>query len=226
MSNFTYFSGIPNRPNKPSVDQPNMTINNNSNLGIWAIDHTGFNNNNNTDGYHKTIHQVPTNSSPSTIQNRMQIYSKPVTPAYAGAPNTLQLFTKNAYASSGTAGQESQLTGYIRNFNVASPFSNGWQWMGGILMQWGWVPIVNSGGNPSPDNGTVTFTTFAQGIPFPNKVMNVQCTATCPTPTPARFPATMFIDPTSFTSTGFKWFVSNSSWPVNMNGFMWMAIGY
>lgn len=220
MTKFTAFPGIPNRPNKPSVDQPNMTINNNSFINIWDVDHIGFNL---TDGgYHKTIHQQPVNSSPATIQNRMQIYSKPVTPAYMGAPTTLQLFTTNAYPSAPTAGQESQLTGHIRNFNAAPPFSNGWQYLGGILMQWGWVPITLG----VPASGTVTFTTFAQGIPFANKVMNVQCNFTFTTGNIPQQGSSIFIDPATFTNTGFGWAVNTTLFGNRITGFMWMAIGY
>jgi hypothetical protein len=220
LTNFQAFTGIPNRPNKPSVDQPNMTINNNSFIGIWAVDHVGFNQNDG--GYHTTIHQVPVNSTPVSIQNRMQIYSKPVTPAYPGAPTSLELFTKNANSNNSTDRQESQLTGYIRNFNAASPFSNGWQWLGGVLVQWGFVPISSG----VPASGTVTFTTFSQGIPFPNKVMNVQCNFTFTTGNIPQQGSSIFVDPATFTNTGFGWAVNTTSFGARITGFMWMAIGY
>jgi|SRR5579872_2653980 len=46
MTNFTYTSPLPVATNDPSVDQPNMTVNNTSNAGIWEVDHVGFNENN------------------------------------------------------------------------------------------------------------------------------------------------------------------------------------
>lgn len=42
MINFTYIQDVPNAPNNPSSDQPNMKINTNSNHDIWEVDHIGF----------------------------------------------------------------------------------------------------------------------------------------------------------------------------------------
>jgi hypothetical protein len=39
---FTYTQGIPSATDNPSDDQPNMTINNDSNYAIWQVDHHGF----------------------------------------------------------------------------------------------------------------------------------------------------------------------------------------
>lgn len=43
MSSFVYNRDIPNAPNDPSVDQPNMKINNNSIEDWSAVDHVGYN---------------------------------------------------------------------------------------------------------------------------------------------------------------------------------------
>ena len=43
MTDFNYINPLPVSSNNPSVDQPNMTINNASVLGIAAVDHVGFN---------------------------------------------------------------------------------------------------------------------------------------------------------------------------------------
>ena len=220
-NNFTYFQGLPNRNNKPSIDQPNMTINNNSNLGIWAVDHTGFNNGNNTDGYHTIIHQIPVNSSPTTIQNISQIYPKPVTPAYSGAPTQLQLFFKSAFTNSASAAPESQLTGYIAN--TSTPF-NGWQWLGGVLIQWGFQATTF----PSQTQAVV-FTANSQGIPFPNNLFNVQVTLQATStggPSGGNWPQSSispWIDTLNYSKTGFTVNISPNS--SRYKGFYWLAIG-
>lgn len=53
MSTFTYTVNLPVSTNSPSVDQPNMTINNQSAAGIWDIDHIGFNNS--QGGWHQQV---------------------------------------------------------------------------------------------------------------------------------------------------------------------------
>lgn len=218
--NLSYISGIPVSGNDPSADQPNMTINTNS-INIWpTVDHYGYNNN--YGGYHNIIHQPAVSGSPTTIQNVHQIYPKAVTPAYSGAPSQVQLFTKSAYTGSSSSAPESQLTGYIRNFSSSSPFSNGWQWIGGVMLQWGFVPI--SSGNPR--TGTVTFTASSQGVPFNNNLMSVQTTLTAPTAAQPSSPSTIYVDPASFSTTGFKWAGNSSNFSSNCNGFIWLAIGY
>ena len=43
MTNFTAVQDIPDAPNNPSSDQPNMKTNTNSMISIWDVDHIGFN---------------------------------------------------------------------------------------------------------------------------------------------------------------------------------------
>lgn len=43
MTAFTFNVGVPATNNNPSVDQPDMLINNVSNNAIWAVDHVTFN---------------------------------------------------------------------------------------------------------------------------------------------------------------------------------------
>lgn len=46
MTNFEFNTGVPNEDNNPSVDQPDMLINTNSENSIWTIDHISYNSNN------------------------------------------------------------------------------------------------------------------------------------------------------------------------------------
>lgn len=125
--NQDYNVDIPNAPNDPSVDQPKMKVNTNSISNLIAQDHFGFKNN--FGGYHKTIHQIAS-SAPNTIQNVGQIYNKSVT---VSGITTTQLFYKSGPASM-ISGAESQLTGHKAALN-------GYQWVGGVLLQWGVITL-------------------------------------------------------------------------------------
>lgn len=45
MPHLSYERDVPDAPNNPSVDQPDMKLNTNSNDSIWTADHFGFNDN-------------------------------------------------------------------------------------------------------------------------------------------------------------------------------------
>jgi len=131
MTSFTYNRDIPNPPNSPSVDVPNMQVNNNSIDDLLKVDHVSFNTPNG--GYHAVIHQSLQVSDPAAIATVNQIYAKvPTIPSNGDT----QLFTRTG------SGGISQLTG-----NVAA--DTGYTWCAGILIQWGKVTGIT--------NGTVSF---------------------------------------------------------------------
>lgn len=146
MSSFIYNRNIPDGPNDPSNDQPDMKENTNS-IDDWTKvtqDHYGFNVP--FGGYHRYIHQPP-QTTPGNISGIGQTYTKTV-------GSDVQLFYE-----SGT-GVETQLTGP----NAASATTNGYTWLpGGILLQWGRKTPIVSG-------GTVIVT---YPIPFPNAIFSV-----------------------------------------------------
>ncbi len=76
MPNFTYKRDIPHSTHNPSVDQPDMEVNNNSIDSLIQIDHYGFNDN--LGGYHKIIHLPPQVSDPAPVAGTGQIYTKTV----------------------------------------------------------------------------------------------------------------------------------------------------
>lgn len=149
MSNFAYIQDIPNGPNNPSADQPNMRTNTNS-IFLWTdVDHIGFEADNG--GYHSVIHQPPKNGDPGAIVGIGQTYTKTIS-------GDQQLF----YESGG--GIITQLTGGA----APSPGPNGYVYLdGGILIQWGTV-------TPTSGNITVSFSTA--NINFPGNCFNVQVT--------------------------------------------------
>jgi hypothetical protein len=99
----TYTPGIPNRPNNPSVDQPNMKVNNDANLTIWAVDHVTFNQPSGTPGgTHNHVTFTSSQTTPGLSAGQTQIY-----PQSFGSPTTyLETYT-SATPSSG-----SQINGY------------------------------------------------------------------------------------------------------------------
>lgn len=147
MSSFSYITGIPNAPNNPSADQPNMKTNTNS-INSWVgIDHKGFTTG--QDGWHTLVHLVP-QSSPAATLGIGELYSQTVNADQ-------QLF----YQSGG--GVITQLTGPT----APSIVTNGFTYLpGGLLMQWGSTNAVTSSAST-----TITFPT-----PFLSAVFSVQGT--------------------------------------------------
>jgi len=204
MTFLAYTSGIPNGPDNPSNDQPDMKINN-DNIPIFvAVDHVGFNTN--LGGYHKIIHQTQNTVDPASIAGINQVYAKNYTPPYAGAPTDTQLF-----AESGLGGV-SQLTG--RN----SIANGGWQWVAGTLLIWGNVTTNFAAPN---FQGTVTFTAISgTTIPFPNNCFQVYTSMNGNSTTPN------FVQIVSKSATNFTWsFTVHSSAATSYTGFSWLAIG-
>ncbi len=216
MVNVIYNDGIPDGPNNPSVDQPKMKTNNDSARKLIEFDHVGYGNN--QGGYHKVIHQE-TQLSVNTIAGVNQIFS--------GVPGTLIVngvvtpFIPNnggtqLYSLPGNAGPGidslSQLTG-----NSAS--QNGYQWIGGILLQWG---VIN-GASPG---GTVQFSLNPNNVEFPRNLFNVTTSLIFLSPfdPDSTKDYGVFIDknPITFTKVGFnfRFFVQ-----TNCNSFFWTAIG-
>lgn len=146
MVAFTYNRDIPNPPNAPAVDVPNMQVNTNSIDDLIKVDHVSFNLANG--GYHDVIHQNLQVANPAAIAGINQIYSKvPTIPANGDT----QLFTRTG------AGGISQLTG-----NVAA--DTGYTWCAGVLIQWGKV------------TSTARTTAVSFTPNFPTNVFNVQLT--------------------------------------------------
>jgi hypothetical protein len=208
--NLNYTTGIPDTPNNPSNDQPSMKINTNSINSIIQIDHHGFVDN--LGGYHTIIHQDSSTRSrsgqgntftnfPAAIPSINQLFSAQYTPDTTGGVADTQLFTQTG------SGQISQLTGFLAA-------SDGWQWIGGTLIQWGSVTTTSS-------SGSVTFKDRVAGaIPFPNNCWNVSITLSFSS-SPGTF-ATIGVR--SLNRLGFDWRAVVPS-AAHTDGFYWTAIG-
>jgi hypothetical protein len=226
MTTYTYITNIPISSNKPSVDQPNMQTNTNSINSIIGTDHLTFGTATGTqiDGMHKVIRQVTGagtqnlirsgegaiyTNTPTNIATINQVIAGQYTPDTTGGTADTQLFNL-------TAGNIiSQLTG----FAFATPTSNqsdGYAWVGGILIQWGTViTALNTSSIVYKDR-------FPGAIPFPNNCFNVQATLVT-TGAPSLTPGCIAIkNAGGFSNTGFNWNATNIT---SFSGFFWFAVG-
>ena len=172
----------------------------------YKVDHVELTDNTTSNGFHTVIHQQKnvTNTAPAPMAGINQIYVKDITPDSTGATADTQLFSITG------VGGISQLTG-----NFAA--SEGYQWIGGMLLQWG---IVNLPGSSNP-NGTVTFKDRVVGaIPFPTSCFNVTLTLQANATTGQTNSIAVL---GSLSATSFNWVFTGST---SYNKFYWFAVGY
>lgn len=142
-----------------------------------------------TAGNHSVIHMTTQGSDPGSFAGGVQLYSKLTTIPGGGVS---EIFYKLSN------GSVNQLTGGL-------PASNGYIWVGGILLQWG----TTSGA------GTITFSPA-----FPNNCFNVQLTTGVSGATSGA--ATYAIQSISTTQFKFIFAGGNGS---GYGPFYWFAIG-
>ena len=99
MTTFPFYPNIPDGPNNPSFDQPNMKINNQSDYSIWNVDHLtydqiGSGGVGTSAGQHKfvTFNNVAT---PAAVIDPLSIAYTQI----GSAISTAELFFKNANAT-------------------------------------------------------------------------------------------------------------------------------
>ena len=203
----TYTPGYP--PDGSSLGQTKSTIRNNldGTFQTLAVDHVNNNGQPGTQpaGYHTIIHQVP-QVSVETVSGYNQVFS--------GVPGTLIVngVTTPAIPSNGDtqlysltgAGGLSQLTG-----NSIS--TSGYTWIGGVLMQWGFVNSTAS-----------SFQTQNFPVDFPTACLGV-FTQIYGSGTVAGGAGNIDIRKSSVVQSSFQWaMVTNSS---QYTGFYWFSIG-
>lgn len=204
-----------NRPTageKLSNSQPLIRDNFNSSDDTFGVDHYAFSDTTANNGRHKDIHIVKRVGDPAAVVGTGIIFSKDYTPNSTGATVDQQLFTESG------SGKISQLTGYS-----TSSVTNGWQWVGGILIQWGQVTFA---GNLAHATSTVTFKDRVVGaIPFPNNIFIVNGTLQVASSTETV--ASNILAIRSFSKTQFVWVFNSSSstGSTKYPGFYWTAIG-
>lgn len=201
----TYTPGYP--PDNSSLGQTKSVIRNNldGTFQTLAVDHID----NNGDpgmkpaGYHTIIHEVP-QVSVSTVNGYNQVFS--------GVPGTLVVngvTTSNIpandtqlYSLTG-AGILSQLTGYNAD-------KTGYQWIGGILLQWG---------NTGATSSSTVAVSFSPK--FPNNCFNVSAIPIRAATSPGDDFACVIVT-SSVSRNGFT--IGNIG-GHSVSGFYWFAIG-
>ena len=199
----TYTPGYP--PDGSSLGQTKAVIRDNLDGTFQTLNVDHVNNNGQPGsqpaGYHTIIHEV-TQTNVSTVTGVNQIFS--------GIPGTLivnGVTTKNIppngdtqlYSLTGMGGL-SQLTG-----NNAS--ANGYNWVGGILLQWGSTTAV-----ANSSSTTVTFP-----VTFPTAVFSVQATVVTNDNSSIRFSILNNASPSGF--------VTSQTSSAHFTRLYWFAIG-
>jgi type II secretory pathway pseudopilin PulG len=179
----------------------NFTVANN----VMTIDHYPFDDATANKGRHKDVHIVKRVGNPGATAGAQIVFSKDYTPDTAGGTADTQLFSLTG------AGGLSQLTG-----NSAA--TDGWNWIGGMLIQWG--RKTGLGGSWPTTDQTLTFKNRSAGaIPFPNNCYAVTVTFIGPTSN-----STGDICINSVSATNFHWQFTGSS-SASFGGFYWIAVG-
>jgi len=207
--NVTWNSNIPFATNSPSVDQPNMQINNNNNILIWQADHIGFNSGPGNSGLHNSVTLFNQVGIPNTNQTGATVtYSKIVTGQ------------TQDFETSDVGAHEYQMTRFIDasfalfGTNTAITLGNGgWTFLpGGLLLQYG-----NYNTPPAlAVTGTITFPITFTGNPF---MIQATLIAKAGGTTQAH---TISVINTTVSPTTFEW---NYEGTTSYTGFYWMAIG-
>lgn len=141
MPNYPYNQDIPDSPNNPSLDQPNMKINTNSTFSILDVDLYGFGDT--EGGYHQQSTYVAQGSAPVSDATHSPLYGK-VTAGineiylnrFISSVDTPVQLTSGATSTSGSFGSSSVNRSFLP---------------GGFKVQFG--NITTSGGG----SGTITF---------------------------------------------------------------------
>lgn len=224
--NVGYTLGIPNRPDSPSQDQPNMKINNDAINTIFGVDHISFNQNNG--GYHTVVHETCFSTIAS---NGPYNYPRPANPGNnTNLPPSIGLTGQivTAQCDDGNSpdemlwfvtggGKQIQLTSNINPFNKNSG-SNGYTfWPNGIIVQWGQF-------STSLQN---TSNTQNFNINFKNGVYNVQLTPIISSNPGANRLVTLAWNSSSGDLTKFAWYAGMNPTPTGeYSGISWTAIGW
>jgi hypothetical protein len=198
----TYTPGYP--PDGASLGQTKATMRNNLDGTFQTVNVDHINNNGQPGsqpaGYHTIIHEVP-QTTVNTVTGYNQVFS--------GVPGTLVVNSSTTPAiPSGGDQQLYSLTGggVLSQLTGRSAATNGYVWIGGILLQWG--KSTSASGSQS-----ITFP-----VAFPTNCFNVEITQTT---TGSSASSAGAVVSSSVTQTGFSFITSSGS----INGFFWLAIG-
>lgn len=196
---FTYNAGVPNAPDDPADDQPEMLQNTQSTANLINVDHVGFNLSGG--GVHRQVTMFLNESNPGIGDGVSALYSNNTFPDALPYP----FWSQGATA-----------------FPLAGPknaSSKGYTYLAGaLILQWGitTIPVGSS------ETGTVTFLSET-GLAFPNNCFNVQLTLINKSSGTASSSNTLSLRDTSISNTSFDWSFNGNS--GSFPSFFWFAIG-
>ena len=174
MGNFTYNSGVPNPPNRPSADVPLMQTNTNNIPLYLGIDHVPFQTGHTTDGYHQQIHLLNESAPGIGTANGVLFANNPVAqswPTWQNA-NTITYQIIGANANADAAGTSFSAFGAFGTITVNYTQSAGWTFLpGGMILQYG--QVLSSLGTPQ-----ISPSTIAVGFPVVYSTANIVVTIT------------------------------------------------
>ena len=207
-----YNPNIPNPSDFLSDSQVDIKANFSALNTVYSIDHTAFTGVTNA-GFHKPVHIVAA-AIPTAVSGTNIVSSASVTPnTLPGSAADVQLFSRTA------GGVISQLTGHISE-------AEGYQWLGGILVQWGTVAMNTGVGTNTHRTGPVSFQARNAGktIPFPNQIFGVNASLIVINTTTTDGENTIATQVP--TINGFTWvYNGNSAGIAIYPDFFWIAIG-
>lgn len=159
MPLFIYNRDIPDAPNNPSADQPDMKINTNSTDSLISVDHYSFNQN--LGGLHKQVQMPNLAAIPiGLIANEGTVYVK-------SANTTSQLFYTNENSTNEYQLTRTSNADFSTFGNNGGVVDSGWTFLpgrssaGGMLLQYGLTGVLTGTGNT-----VITFPKAFTAAPF------------------------------------------------------------
>jgi len=159
MPSITYNLNIPNPPNSPSSDVPNMQTNTNSINTLVNVDHYTFSSASPSAGTHKKVSLANISNPGVPVGSNGVFFSKLATsswPFWQNANSVYQMMGANANADAATA----SFSGFGAFGTVTANYaqSAGWTFLpGGMLLQYGSVTSTLGTPQISPSTIAVTF---------------------------------------------------------------------
>lgn len=208
-----YKPNIPLPGDNLSVSQGDINNNFLDANASFGVDHYPFDDATLNNGRHKPVHIVKELVNPVPVVGQQIVFTKDYLPDYTGATPDTQLYTITEL------GGVSQLSGN------ASTGTEGWNWSGGVLHQWGFVAMASGTGTSDHREGTVTFKDRSLFmIPFPTQCFFVVTTVTIANQA-STSPASNTVSIFSKSATEFKWTFNTTGNITSQPGFYWYAIG-
>ncbi len=180
LPNYPYNDNIPNAPNSPSVDQPNMQINTNSIRSLIKEDHVDFGTNGS--GLHNKVRLIQQAALPAGLQSGMgTLYVKSATSTTGNNESSL-------FYTPGGSGSEYRMTRSIQaqfpKFGTNNVYTwggqpagttanGGWTFLpGGLLMMYGTFTKVGGINTSGTINFPFAFTAAPYNVTISNSKKN------------------------------------------------------